>query len=73
MEHLAFRGTQAYPHFAIVNFLESIGAEFGACSNAYTSMDETVYELVLPIQKAEVLATSMHILSEFARGTFGYD
>lgn len=67
VEHLAFRGTASYPHFAIVNFLESIGAEFGACSNAYTSMDETVYELTIPTAKAEVLATSMHILSEFAR------
>ena len=68
VEHLAFRSTESYEHFAIVNFLESIGAEFGACSNAYTSMDETVYELLVPVQKAEVLATSMHILSEFARG-----
>jgi predicted Zn-dependent peptidase len=66
VEHLAFRCTESYEHFAIVNFLESIGAEFGACSNAYTSMDETVYELTIPTQKAEVLATSMHILSEFA-------
>jgi predicted Zn-dependent peptidase len=68
VEHLAFRCTERYEHFAIVDFLESIGAEFGACQNAYTSMDETVYELTVPIDKPEVLATSMHILSEFASG-----
>ena len=37
-EHLAFRATEEYENFQIVKFLESIGAEFGACQNAYTSM-----------------------------------
>jgi hypothetical protein len=30
-EHLAFNGTQNYSNHDIVTFLESIGAEFGAC------------------------------------------
>lgn len=30
-EHLAFNGTQNYSNHDIVKFLESIGAEFGAC------------------------------------------
>lgn len=49
MEHLAFNATDNYSNHDIVRFLESIGAEFGACQNAYTSCDETVYELVGPI------------------------
>jgi hypothetical protein len=46
VEHLAFNATDNYSNHDIVRFLESIGAEFGACQNAYTSCDETVYELV---------------------------
>jgi len=66
-EHLAFRATKGFANFEIVNFLESIGAEFGACQNAYTSMDETVYELTVPTERSAVLGTSLAILSEFAR------
>ena len=38
----AFNATKSFENHAIIVFLESIGAEFGACSNAYTSADETV-------------------------------
>lgn len=37
VEHLAFNATEEFENHAIIKFLESIGAEFGACSNAYTS------------------------------------
>ena len=66
VEHLAFRATESNDNFAIVRFLESIGAEFGACQNAYTSMDETVYELLIPIDKPEVMTQALKVLSEFA-------
>ncbi|UPR04019.1 metallopeptidase [Chloropicon primus] len=51
LEHLAFRGTQMFTNYDIVRFLESIGADFGADQNAYTSFDETVYELFVPCDK----------------------
>ena len=66
VEHLAFRATESNDNFAIVKFLESIGAEFGACQNAYTSMDETVYELLVPIDKPNVLEQSLDVFAEFA-------
>ena len=37
VEHLAFNATEQFENHAIIKFLESIGAEFGACSNAYTT------------------------------------
>ena len=43
---IRFLGTQLYDTFEVVKYLESIGAKFGACQNAYTSFDETVYEQV---------------------------
>ncbi|CAI5476047.1 unnamed protein product, partial [Closterium sp. Yama58-4] len=66
LEHLAFSATRRYSNHDIVRFLESIGAEFGACQNAYTSADETVFELQLPVDKPELLPHAVSILADFA-------
>ena len=36
------------------------------CQNAYTSADETVYELLLPIDKPELLQNALKVFAEFA-------
>lgn len=66
VEHLAFSATKKYTNHDIVRFLESIGAEFGACQNAVTSADETVYELFVPVDKPELLPQAISILAEFS-------
>lgn len=66
MEHLAFSATKDYTNHDLIVFLESIGCEFGACNNAYTSLDETVYELLVPVDKPEILSTALHVLAEFS-------
>nr|XP_043621332.1 zinc protease PQQL-like [Erigeron canadensis] len=66
VEHLAFSATKKYTNHDIVKFLESIGAEFGACQNALTSADETVYELFVPIDKPELLSQAISVLAEFS-------
>ncbi|KAL8160831.1 hypothetical protein V2J09_012320 [Rumex salicifolius] len=66
VEHLAFSATKSYTNHDIVKFLESIGADFGACGNAYTSSDETVYELFVPIDNPELLSKAISILAEFS-------
>jgi len=66
VEHLAFSATRQYTNHDIVRFLESIGAEFGACQNASTSPDETIYELLVPIDKPEILSQALNILAEFS-------
>ncbi|OMO91642.1 hypothetical protein COLO4_18248 [Corchorus olitorius] len=66
IEHLAFSATKKYTNHNIVKFLESIGAEFGPCNNAYTSFDETVYEMLVPIDKPEVLSEAILVLAEFS-------
>mmetsp|Transcript_48705 Transcript_48705/g.115766 ORF Transcript_48705/g.115766 Transcript_48705/m.115766 type:complete len:1036 (+) Transcript_48705:39-3146(+) len=65
VEHLAFRGTAMYTNFEVVRFLESIGAKFGACQNAYTAFDETVYFVHLPIDTEGTLEKSLTILREW--------
>ena len=56
---------QKYSNHDLVKYLESIGAEFGACQNAYTSADNTVYEFFVPATEA-VLEDSLEIFSQFA-------
>lgn len=45
LEHMAFNGTSHYPGKAMLNYLQSKGIRFGADINAYTSFDETVYNI----------------------------
>ena len=43
LEHMAFNGTTHFPGKDIINYLENSGVKFGANLNAYTSIEETVY------------------------------
>ena len=45
LEHMAFNGTTNYPGKNMLNYLQSKGIRFGADINAYTSFDETVYNV----------------------------
>lgn len=59
---------QKYTNHDLVKYLESIGAEYGACQNAYTSADDTVYEFMVPTDDAnlEILDRSFDVFAEFA-------
>ncbi|MCI9843586.1 M16 family metallopeptidase [Flavobacterium pectinovorum] len=45
LEHMAFNGTESFPGKGILNTLQKSGAVFGKDINAYTSFDETVYNM----------------------------
>ena len=45
LEHMCFNGTVNFPGNGLISYLESIGVKFGAQLNAYTSIDETVYNI----------------------------
>ena len=45
LEHMCFNGTQNFPGNGVIKYCESIGVKFGADLNAYTSIDETVYNI----------------------------
>jgi len=65
-EHMAFNGTEGFPKAAIINSLEKMGMRFGADLNAYTSFDETVYQLEVPTDVPGNLTTGLDILHEWA-------
>ena len=45
LEHMAFNGTTNLPGKTLINYLQSRGVKFGENLNAYTSIDETVYNI----------------------------
>jgi zinc protease len=50
VEHMAFNGTERFPEAELLEYLRSTGMRFGADANAYTSFDETVYGIEVPVE-----------------------
>ncbi len=71
-EHMAFNGTRDFPKNTLVNYLQKSGVKFGADLNAYTSFDETVYQLPLPTDSAAVFEKGFNILANWA-GYISFD
>ena len=66
VEHMAFNGTERFEKQQIVEYLESLGVNFGPDLNASTGFDTTTYEMEVPTEDAEVLETAFQILSDWA-------
>lgn len=67
LEHMAFNGTEHYPDKGIINFLEKIGVKFGENINAYTSLDETVYNLSnVPTMREGVIDSALLVLHDWS-------
>src|ERR1700733_8071529 len=66
MEHMSFNGTTHFPKNELINYLQKSGVRFGADINAYTSFDETVYQLPIPSDKPELLAGGLRIMRDWA-------
>jgi len=65
-EHMAFNGTKNFPKHALIEYLESIGMKFGADVNAYTSFDETVYTIEVPLDTTAYLDKGLQVLDDWA-------
>ncbi|TYQ00200.1 zinc protease [Tenacibaculum adriaticum] len=66
LEHMAFNGTKNFPGKGILNTLEKQGAVFGKDINAYTSFDETVYNLNNIPTKDGLVDISLTILKDWS-------
>ncbi|MDF2577590.1 MAG: zinc protease [Chlamydiales bacterium] len=66
VEHMNFKGSKNFSQTEMIDYLESVGSQFGADLNAYTSFDHTVYMLHLPIDENEILEKGFLILSDWA-------
>jgi zinc protease len=68
IEHMGFNGTKNFPKNELVNYLQKSGVRFGADINAYTSFEETVYQLPLPSDSPEILKNGIEIMHDWAQG-----
>lgn len=67
LEHMCFNGTQNFPDKGIINYLESVGVKFGYNLNAYTSIDETVYNISsVPVARQSVQDSCLLILHDWS-------
>ncbi|HRX85669.1 MAG TPA: insulinase family protein [Phycisphaerae bacterium] len=65
MEHMCFNGTEHYPPGTLIKYFESIGMEFGADLNAFTSFDQTAYMLFLPNTQSDEIDKGVMTLSDY--------
>jgi len=73
VEHMLFNGTEQFPENELIDVLRSFGAAFGADINAYTSFDETVYELTVP-NRDQSMQAGLNILEQWlSHATFDPD
>lgn len=67
LEHMAFNGTTNFPGNKIISYLETIGVKFGANLNAYTAVDQTVYNIsAVPMNRKGALDSCLLILHDWA-------
>ncbi|HWK56274.1 MAG TPA: insulinase family protein [Parapedobacter sp.] len=67
LEHMQFNGTKNFPKNELVDYLQRAGVRFGSDLNAYTSFDETVYQLPIPSDDAELLENGLQVMRDWAQ------
>lgn len=69
LEHMCFNGTKHFEGNDLIRYCESIGVQFGRDLNAYTSIDETVYNISnVPTTCQSALDSCLLILYDWADG-----
>ena len=67
LEHMCFNGTEHFPGKSILDYLRSIGAEFGRNINASTGFEETQYMLNnIPVERESVVDSCLMILADYS-------
>ncbi len=69
LEHMCFNGTEHFKGNDIVKWCETIGVKFGRDLNAYTSIDQTVYNISnVPTTREGIIDSCLLILHDWADG-----
>ena len=69
LEHMCFNGTKTFKGNEMLKWCESVGIKFGANINAYTGVDQTVYNISkVPTARVGVQDTCLIILRDWADG-----
>ncbi|MFK2818601.1 insulinase family protein [Flavobacteriaceae sp. LMIT009] len=65
LEHMAFNGTETFEGKALLNSMQEHGLVFGRDINAYTSFDETVYNINNIPTQPELIETGLMALRDW--------
>lgn len=65
-EHMAFNGTKNFPKNELVSYLQRAGVKFGDDLNAFTGQDQTVYQLPVPTDSADIFNKAFVVLEDWA-------
>ena len=69
LEHMCFNGTDNFKGNDIVKWCETVGVKFGQDLNAYTSIDQTVYNISnVPTSREGIIDSCLLILHDWADG-----
>ncbi len=68
IEHMCFNGTRHFEKNKLIEYLQSMGVQFGPEINAYTSFDETVYKLTLPADSPKIVKNGFLVMEDWAHG-----
>lgn len=69
LEHMAFNGSVHFKGNSLIEWCRANGIEFGADLNAYTSIDQTVYNIDnVPTTRQSTLDSCLLILSDWSNG-----
>ena len=69
LEHMAFNGSKHFKGNELLRWCESIGVKFGNDLNAYTSIDQTVYNISnVPTTRETIVDSCLMILWDWADG-----
>ncbi len=69
LEHMCFNGTKHFKGNDLLRYCESIGVKFGTDLNAYTSIDQTVYNISnVPTDRSGAVDSCLLILYDWADG-----
>ena len=69
LEHMAFNGSDNFKGNQLISWLETIGVQFGGDLNAYTSIDQTVYNIDnVPTARQSALDSCLLILRDWSTG-----
>ena len=67
LEHMCFNGTKNFPGKDLLNYLQSIGAEFGRNINASTGFEETKYMLNnIPIVRESIIDSCLLVMHDYS-------
>ena len=67
LEHMCFNGTKNFPGKALLEYLQSIGAEFGRNINASTGFEQTQYMLNnIPVIRETIVDSCLLILHDYS-------